>query len=46
MVAAMMWIGASGWAHGAVKHVMGERSGEIFLTIMMIRREQTSLLDR
>jgi hypothetical protein len=39
MAVAMMWIGASGWAHGGVKHVMGERSGEIFLTIMMRRRE-------
>jgi hypothetical protein len=46
MAAAAMRIGTSGWPHGAMKHAMGERSGEIFFREMRNRREQACLLGR
>jgi hypothetical protein len=44
MAVTMMRIGASGWPHGAVKHAMGDRSGEIFFREMRRHREQAGVL--
>jgi hypothetical protein len=40
MATTAMQIGASEWAHGAMKPAMGERSGEIFFFREVRRRRE------